>query len=170
MADHVADESLRCRGTVQSADPQNGNVTIAKGKVSRKFKVANDCRTVTVEGMEGSLYDLKPGDKVEVIYGLSGNFPIAYCISEMTLSWEGKLEAIDLLERIVKADDPLGVRQFSLAVPCRIVVGGKKVARLSDLKLGCNYTFAYEQVNGVNVADQICEIAEPGMLGAELTE
>ncbi len=170
VADRVADESLRFEGTVLKVDPQQGSVTIGQGKLARTFAVTDNCKVVAVDGIEGSHFDLEPGDKAAVIYAVSGSSSIASRINKATLSYQGKLEAIDLPERIVKADDPLGERRFSVAADCRIVVAGKPGAQLKDLKLERDYTFTYEQVNGVNVAEQISEALEPGMTDSQASK
>ena len=161
IADHVTDRSLRFQGTIRQVDPNSGRLTIAQGHVAREFTLADDGRVITASGMDGSLYDLQPGDRAAVIYVRSGRSLIAQRISETTLSYEGKLEAIDLPERIVKTEDPLGEQQFSVADQCQIVVGSSHNAQLQDLKLDHNYNFTYELVNGVKVADRITEV--PGL-------
>ena len=162
IADHIVDLSLRYQGTVQSVDPDSNTMTVGQGRQSRTFTLADEGKVVTAEGMDGSLYDLTPGDMVTIIYAQSNHSRVASQIHEMTLSYQGKLEAVDLPQRIVKAADALSEQQFSVADHCRIILAGNKSAQLKDLELEHDYTISYEQINGVKVADRITQVTSPG--------
>ncbi len=158
IADRIADRSSRYQGTVEWVDPNSNTVSVRQGRRSRTFTLADEGKVITAEGMDGSLYDLAPGDEVTIIYAVSNRSLLASQIDEMTLSYQGKLEAIDLPERIIKAADALGEHQFCVADHCRIILGSNKSAQLKDLKLDHDYTISYQQINGVEVAEQITEV------------
>src|SRR5262249_16641210 len=99
-------------------------------------------------------------DQVTIIYQRPGSSPVVYQILEKTTTFVGKLEAIDLPARTVKAKELTGQRKFTLAEGCQILVPGKDDAQLKDLDLAEKYKFTYEAVNGVNVAVRIAPATE----------
>jgi len=160
VADRITEQPLRYSGTVQAVDPKAETLTLEQGvrktgPFRQPLRIANDCKVVLSNGKDGTINDVKPGDQVTIIYQLPGGSPLAHHILEKTTTFVGKLEAIDLPARTVKAKEIVGQKKLTLADGCQILVPGKEDAQLKDLELGQKYKFTYESVNGVNVAVRI---------------
>lgn len=166
VADRIAERPLHYRGTVEKVDRQNGTVTIEEKAMYRTFsshetfRTAGDCRVIRWNGKDGTLDDVRPGDKVAVIYELPGGSPVAYRIKERSSTFVGTVDGIDLSDRTVKAKDMFGNKKFNLADGCRIIVPGQQTGHLRDLGLGQKFKFTYEDVNGVNVVVRIAPTEE----------
>jgi Cu/Ag efflux protein CusF len=189
VSDNIAELALRYGGTVQAFDRKAGTLTVEQDAIillpysatdrtpgtltmdyepvhrtvpfHKKFGIADDCKVILNNGNIGTIADLKPGDKVTVIYELPGGSPVAYRVRENSLKFVGAIDAIDLPERTVKARAMLSEMKFNLADGCRIFINGSQTAQLKDLELGRKYQFTYENVNGVYVVNWISPAHEP---------
>jgi hypothetical protein len=179
VADRIDEEAPLITGTVESVDPKAGALTLAAAPLHRLrlehrvFHTAGDCKIVLWNGKSGTLADVRPGDRVTVVYDVPDSMPTAYRINDGSLIFTGKLEAADLSERTVRVSE----KTFSLADGCRIVTRGQDNAPMAALRLGHDYTFTFHELNGVNVADRVTFSpddktapeglkAAPGMYGA----
>lgn len=166
VANRIDEKPMYCSGTIETIGPKAQTVTITKETVysmasaDKTFNIAADCKVVLRNGKDGVLDDVKPGDRVTAVYELPNGSPVVYRILEKSTTFVGKLEAVDLPARTAKASEFVGGKKFNLADNCQIIVNGKNAA-LTDLKLGQNYIFTYEIVNGVNVADRIAQTMGP---------
>jgi Cu/Ag efflux protein CusF len=161
VANRIALEELRFRGTVRSFDQENRLLTVRDLASSKTFKVPQNCRILIRDGKEGSLDDVKIGHKVSVIYESPADELVARGIEQMSLTHSGSLSAIDTTDRSLKTTQMLGNKRFNLADNCTIIVDGKPGAELKDLRLGDRCLLSYEAVNGVNVVTRIERQAEP---------
>jgi hypothetical protein len=155
IAEQISVEPLHVAGTVEAVNQTARTVTMEEPFHDRTLHLSQDCKIVLWNGKDGTLADLTPGNRVMVSYELPGGSPVAYRIHERTQTYVGKLDAIDLKARTVAASELWGNKQFNLADNCRIMAAGKANAHLSDLQLGHDYRFTYENVDGVNVVDRI---------------
>ncbi len=167
VADRITEQALCYDGRVQAVDQKAGTMMIESKVVFRSFPVhktfsiAPDCKVILPNGREGTLADVKPGDRIALIYELPGGSPVAYQIRENNLTMVGKLEALDLTERVAKASQTFGQKKLNLADHCQVVLAGREKAGLQDLRLGQKYQFTFQEVNGVNVVDRIAQVPEP---------
>jgi hypothetical protein len=80
---------------------------------------------------------------------------VAYQIAQPSDKFTGSVVAIDLEHRTISAKGPVGIKRFSLAGNCAVVMYGKLDAPLTNLGPGQNLTINYDEINGVNVANRI---------------
>jgi hypothetical protein len=171
VADGITEKALHYRGTVHAVDAKTGTVVMDESALvqpfhaPRSFHLAGDCAVMLRDGSKGALSDVRPGDRIAVIYELPNGSAVAYRINEESSTYVGMVEAIDLSTQTVRAKGVFGEKQFELANGCQIIGGEGKAMKLKDLALGRQYQFTYEAVNGVNVADQIA--LPPGAKSAE---
>jgi len=155
VADRIAQEKLRVAGTVRSLDISGNTLKLWDGGRVRTFAVATTCGVKLSAGASGALGDIKPGDHVAITYETPASLWVAYQIDRPSRIFVGTLDAIDLPNRMLKASHYLGSERFSMANDCNIMLDGRHDARISDLRLGTQYEFNYDKVDGVNVVNRI---------------
>jgi Cu/Ag efflux protein CusF len=72
-------------------------------------------------------------------------------------SWTGTVTEVDARERTVRAKKFLSSRTFNIPENCAFSINDKKDAALGDLRPGHKVCFAYQDVNGVLVANRIAQ-------------
>jgi Cu/Ag efflux protein CusF len=169
VADRVEQEPLRYVGMVKAIDPKTHKLTLHHYAMDKTFDIAGDCKVMLRDDRTGSLADVKPGNQVTVIYEIPGDTPTARRIDQTSASFTGRLTAIDLTDRTIKAKHLLGSKKFNLADDCAIVLNGKIDGRMRDLKPGDSLVFSYNDVNGVNVVNRIARAEAPEETPTSLT-
>ena len=156
IANRIGVVPFHLTGTIKSVDQKDRTLTVEETFAPRSFRLASDCHIVLWNDKEGTPADLMPGNIVRLTYELPRGAAVAYRIREESQTYSGKVNAIDLRERTVKAGD----QRFDLGDNCHIMLNGKPNAQLSDLKLNQKYLFTFEEVDGVNVVSRIAPSAE----------
>ncbi|MBU6410578.1 MAG: hypothetical protein KGR98_09335 [Verrucomicrobia bacterium] len=155
VADQVRQEPMSCTGRVKNMDPTAHTLTLQSDLVDRKFQVADDCRVVLRGGKSGSWADVQPGEEVTVTYETPRGTMTAREIAQTSTQFTGELTAIDLDRRTLKARGTFSTRKFMVGDDCAIVINGKSGGTLSDLQPGRDFTFNYDEVNGVDIVNRI---------------
>jgi hypothetical protein len=167
VADRIKQEPMTDQGMVKAIDPAAHTLTLNTGWTDETFRIPDDCAVVLHGNKSGSLADVQPGYYVMVTYELPQDKPVARQIAQTGTTFTGELTAVDLGNRMVKAKSLFDSKRFVLADNCAIVVNGKLDRQLSDLKLGDETSFSYEDVGGVNVVNRIAN--EPTPRQTEIT-
>jgi len=171
VADRIAEKPLHYAGRIQAIDRNGRTIAMEEApfykpfRAPRTFHIATDCKMRLGNHESGTLAALQPGDRISILYERHNGKSVAYRIGDKSMTFKGRLEAIDMSSRTVKAKEMSTRKNFNLADHCQIVVNGKRIAHLKDLVLGHQYQFTYEKVNGVNVLDRIAPI--PGVKPSE---
>lgn len=155
VADSVKQSPMICQGMVRSIDPAMHSMTLRTGSLERKIQIPDDCAVALHGGKSGTLADIAVGSRVTVTYEKPNDKMTARQIAQASELFNGSLTAVDLTERTVEAKAPFGTKTFHLADNCAVVVNSKPDGKLSDLKLGEQLMFNYDDVNGVNVVNRI---------------
>lgn len=161
VADRVVEKALHYRGTVQGLDPKAVTVTMERKElyrtvpVHKTMRIARDRKVILTDGKEGMVSDLKPGDRVAVIYELPDGTAMAYRIRQESATFVGTVDTINLPDRTLTAKNRLSEKEFDLAPRCEIVLNGREHADLKNLAPGQKYRFTYETLNGLNVVNYI---------------
>jgi hypothetical protein len=164
VADRIAERPLHYSGRVHAINEQTRTLTMHEPALYQpfhapeKFRLAADCKVVLGNGRSGTLASIQPGDRITVIYELPGSSPVAYRIRDESLDFVGKLDAMDLSTRTLRAKERDTRKSFDVADHCQIILRGKQNGRLKDLALGDEYRFTYQTVNGLNVVDRIAPV------------
>jgi Cu/Ag efflux protein CusF len=156
VADCVEQRPLQHEGVVRSIDPQQHRLTLGYQAFTATLTIPDDCKIVLRENKPGTLADIKPGHHVTVLFEEPPGRPIARQIAQTSATFTGTLTAIDVSDRTVKAKSVFsGSKKFILADSCVIVLNGKTVGQLRNLKPDDKLTFSYDEVNGVNIVNRI---------------
>lgn len=160
IADRVEERAQRFEGMVVAIDPGKHELTLHKPGLDEQMTIADGCRVTLHGGKAGTLADLHPGNEVTVAYDTPNDTPTAREILLSSVAFTGKLTAMDLDEKTVKARGALGTKKFHLADNCAIVIDGRTDGKLSQLKLNDRLMFSYDTINGVNVVNRIALVTE----------
>lgn len=160
IADRVEQQPMRYEGMVQAVNPAAHTMTVHVTGSDKTFQVPGDCSVVLRGGKTGSVADIQTGDHVTITYETPGNALTAREIAQTSIEFTGRLTAIDLQERTLKAKALFGTKKFNVANDCAIVINGKPGGQLSDLKPDDNLVFSYDEINGVNVLNRIAPVTE----------
>ncbi len=161
VASRIAERRLQNEGIVRQVDVKDRTVTVEAATSRPTFHLTDRCEILLRNGKAGTLADVKPGDKITVLYQLPDHTPVAHRIQEDYLRFTGALNAVDLGARTAKAGQLFSEKKFNLGKGCEVNVAGKEHGQLTDLKLGKRYEFSYADIDGVNVVDHITEVLEP---------
>jgi hypothetical protein len=142
-------------GMVEAVDPSMHTLTLRDHGMDKQFQIPNDCKIVLREGKAGTFDDIQIGNHVRVTYETPNDTLTARQIAQTSISFTGKLTAIDLDERTVKAKTMFDAKKFNVADNCAIVINGKTDGQLGDLKPNDKLVFSYDEINGVNVVNRI---------------
>jgi hypothetical protein len=155
IADRVEQVAMRCEGMVTAIDTNTHILTVRQEGMDRQIQIANSCVVMLRDNKPGGLTDIKPGDQVTVTYEMPYGEKLAREISQTSIAFTGRLTAIDLDQKTVKARGTFDTMKFNLGDNCAIVINGRTDAKLSDLRPNDRLVLNYESINGVNVANRI---------------
>jgi len=119
------------------------------------LQIADGCKIVLRDEKSGTFADIHPGNHVTVTCETPGGTPTARQIALTSIAFTGKLTAIDLGEKTVKARALFASKKFNVADNCAFVINGRTDGKLDDLKPNDLLVFYYEEINGVNVVNRI---------------
>jgi Cu/Ag efflux protein CusF len=156
VADRVTQQPMRDEGMVKSIDPAAHKLTLHTGLfMDQTFQLPADCDVTLHGGKSGAIADLQPGNHVTVTYEVPNGQPTAREIAQTSVTFTGKLTAIDLDQKTMKAKATFATKKFNVGDDCAILVNGKPDGKLTDLRPGESLTFNYDSVHGVNIANRI---------------
>lgn len=155
VADRIEQEPMRFEGTVAAIGPGTHSLTLHRPGLDKELRIAKGCNVMLRDNRTGTLNDIHAGDHVTVTYETPSGLPTARQIALTDAEFVGKLTAIDLNDKTVKATGVFSTMNFSLADNCTIVVNGRTDGKLSELKPDEKLAFDYEPINGVNVVNRI---------------
>ncbi len=155
IADRVEQHAMEYQGMVTAIDPNQHTLTLRRGGFNQPVQIANGCNVVLRDNKAGVLADVQPGDHVTVTYETPNGTPTARQISQTSMEFAGKLTAIDLDQKTIKAKGAFDTVKFNLANNCSIVINGRTDGKLSQLQPDERLLFNYDSINGVNVVNRI---------------
>ena len=161
IADRVTQKPMRYEGMVKAVDSAQHTLTLHAGGSDKTLQIADDCQIMLRNDKVGTYGDIKVGDHVAVTYEKPGDTLTAHRIAQTSITFTGRLTAIDTETRVVKARTTFDSKKFNVADNCAIVINGKPDGHLADLKLDEKLMFSYDEINGVNVANRIAQADEP---------
>ena len=163
IVDRVTQKPMRVEGVVKAIDPATHQVTLSAVFLDKTFRMPADCTVTLHDGRSGSIADIQSGNHVTVTYEVPDGQATAREIAQTSVAFTGKLTAIDLNQKTLRADAGFSSKRFRVANDCSIVVKGQPVGRLTDLRPGKEFTFSYNEINGVNIVNRIAPAASsPG--------
>ncbi len=155
IADRVEQHPMQFDGMVAAIDPGKHMLTLHQRGLDQQLMIADGCSVALRGGKSGALADIQPGEHVTVTYETPNGTTEVRQIAQTSIAFTGKLTAIDLDQKTVKAKDTFGTMRFNLANDCTIVVNGKTDGKLGQLRPNDRLVFNYDSINGVNIVNRI---------------
>jgi len=169
VADRIEQHPLRYVGVVTAIDTNTLSLTLHERGLDRTMSIAQGCTVRLKDDKSGKLSDIQTGDHVTITYERPNELPVAREISQGSVSFTGRLAAVDLEDHTVKAKDTFSTMKFVLADNCTIVHYGKTDGKLSELWPNERLTFNYEPLNGVNIVNRIAPAPEAAQTNSMFT-
>ena len=155
VADRVTQQPMRDEGMVKAINPTTQTLTLHVGITDKTFQIPADCDVMLRGGKSGTIADIQTGNHVTVTYEVPNGKATAREIAQTSVTFTGKLTAIDLDQKTMKASSVFATRKFNVGDDCAVLVNGKPDGKLTDLRPGEKLTFSYDDVNGVNIVNRI---------------
>jgi predicted RNA-binding protein len=160
IADLINQHPMQYEGMVTAIDSNRHTLTLHRNGMDQPIQIADGCNVTLRDNKPGALADVQPGDHVTVTYETPNGTRTARQISQTSIAFTGKLTAIDLEEKTVKAKGSMETMKFNLANNCAIVINGRTDGKLSQLMPDERLSFNYDSINGVNVVNRIAPAPE----------
>ncbi len=160
VADRVTQEPMCIEGTVKEIDAQKRTMTVRHHALDSTFQMPAECRVALHDDKSGTFSDVRVGNHVTVVYEGPRGALVAKKVTQDSIRFTGELIAMDLNDRTLKVRELMTPKQFTVADHCAIVINGKPVADLDELKLGQKFVLDYYDVNGVHIVTRIANAGE----------
>jgi len=156
---HTAPELLPAgiggTGAITPSSQLPHGTTIVALKYPGGVLLAGDRRS-TIENGKGLLENVKPGNRVTIVYEVPDAKLVARQIDQTSKTHIGKLAAVDLTgNTITTGEGAKHDKEFHLTEDCAIMNADKAEGRLKELRVGQKYELSYDEINGVNVVNRI---------------
>ena len=161
VASRISQKDATFTGHISAIDPVKRTFVVRSGLTGKTFVAADDCKIVIRNEGSRGLSDLKIGHKVTVRYASTMQGYLAHKVDQNSLVFSGTVEAVDVTTDTVKAKQFLVGRKFKLGDDCPIIINGMAGGKLSDLRIGDQLLFNYEDVDGVLIANRISRESSP---------
>jgi len=163
IASKLTREQMVYSGKVEKIDAAKRTITVHQRGGTKKFNLPEACTLVlagdrrsTVENGKGLLENVKPGNRVTIVYEVPDAKLVARQIDQTSKTYIGKLAAVDLADnRITTGEGAKHDKEFHLTEDCAIMNADKAEGRLKELRVGQKYELSYDEINGVNVVNRI---------------
>jgi hypothetical protein len=146
--------------TVLSVDPKE-HTLVLDGFFSRKpFNLGDKCACTFLDKGEGTISDLRPGQRVEVDYQEMHNVLVADRVTQEPMSYESTVESCDPVARTITLHARGRDRTFLIAGDCKVLLRGDKSGSLVDIQAGNYVTVTYETPDDKPTAKKIAQTSE----------
>lgn len=155
VADLVTQQPMRAEGMVKAIDLEAHTLTLHLRATDKTFQFPADCEVMMRGGKSGTVADIQTGNHVTVTYEMPNDKPTAREIAQTSATFTGRLTAIDLGQKTLKARSTFDTKKFNVGDDCAILVNGKPDGKLNDLRPDEKLVISYNDINGVDVVDRI---------------
>jgi Cu/Ag efflux protein CusF len=142
-------------GRVVTVDSQE-RVLRVKGLVfSKTFSLGDSCTFALLDPPEGTLGDVRPGQKVTVRYEDVAGVLVADRVEQRALRYEGTVKQVDPKNQVLTVKHRMANKTFHLAEGCQVVLRDGKSGTLAVVQPGEHVTVTYELPNNQPTARRI---------------
>jgi len=144
-------------GTVVSVAP-NERVLDVKGFLFRKqFNLGDSCRYDMVGQEQGTIGDLRPGQRITVSYQNANGVLVADRVTQEPLRETGMVKSVDPNAHLLTLHVGMMDKTYQLPESCGVMLRGDKAGALGDIRVGDHVTVTYEVPGGQPVARDIAQ-------------
>lgn len=158
IAVRVEQQPMRLHGMIRKLDAESRTLTLHQKPFDHELRWTDDCEIILHDDQPGTIADLEIGNQVTVTYEAPDNVLTGRRIEQTSIQYAGTLIAIDLDDKMVKAKSLSGVKKFSVAANCAVLIYGRLDGRLEDLRPEDKLIVSYDEINGVNIANRIAVV------------
>ena len=143
-----------------SVDAKDHMLGLRGAFLSKTFNLGDNCTYTLVDKSAGAIGDLRPGQRVMVVYQESHGVRVANRVTQQPVSYEGTVTAFDAVQRTLTLHGRGLDRTFQIAVNCKVVLRGDTSGTLADIQPGNYVTVTYETPNDKLTAWKIAQTSE----------
>ncbi|MFZ0827097.1 MAG: hypothetical protein WAO02_06715 [Verrucomicrobiia bacterium] len=147
-------------GTVVSVDAKEHLLGLKGTFLSKTFNLGENCSYTLVDKPAGAISDLRPGQRVMVVYQESHGVLVADRVTQQPVSGEGTVKAYDPIQHTLTLHGHGADRTFQIAGDCKVVLRGDKSGGLADIQTGNYVTVTYENPGNKPTAWKIAQTSE----------
>ena len=145
-------------GRIMSVDAQNRTVTVKSWMLSKKeFNLGDNCAYEMVDNRNGTVTDLRPGEKVIVRYQIANGVRIIDRVSQEPVRFTGTVAEIDPTNHTLMLHKPGLDKPMELSGNCRVILKNERTGEISNIRPGDHVTVTYETPDGVPTAREIAQ-------------
>jgi len=142
-------------GKVERVNTDERTVTISSFLRHRTFDLGSDCTITLWNNADGSINDLRPGQKVTIGYQKSHGVLAADHVTQEAMRLRGVVKAIYPAQRELVIRRLDRNEKFVLAENCGVLLYDQKNGQLANILPGDHVTVVYESPSGPDVVRQI---------------
>jgi len=147
-------------GTVMSVNPQEHILSTRELLISRQFNLGDNCAYVLPDNLPGAVTDLRPGERVRVMYQESQGVRAADRVEVVPMHYEGMVKSIDSVNHTLTIRADGFDRDLQIANGCRVVLRNNQSGTLGNIQPGDHVTVIYETPGDQKTAWQIAQTSE----------
>ena len=147
-------------GTVVSVDAKEHTLGLKGTFLSKTFNLGDNCTYTLVDKPAGAIGDVRPGQRVMVVYQESHGVLVADRITQQPVRCEGTVTAYDPIQRTLTLHARGMDRTFQIAGDCKVMLRDDKSGALTDIQTGNYVTVTYETPNDKATAWKIAQTSE----------
>jgi len=147
-------------GTVLAVDLPEHVLHVHGFLFGKSFNLGDHCTYLLPDQAAGNLNDLRPGEKIHVIYQNAQGVLVADRIEQVPMRYEGMVKSIDPVNRTLTVHIRALDRDFQIASTCQIVLRNNLAGMLTDIQPGDHVTVTYETPGDRPTARQIAQTSQ----------
>jgi len=131
-------------GTVRAVDTQEHTLGLKGTFFTKTFNLGDNCTYTFVDKGADKVSDLRPGQRIKVVYQESHGVLVANRVSQEPVDCKGTVRAIDPVQRTITLHERGMDKTFQIAGDCEVVLRDDKTGALADIQAGNYVTVIYE--------------------------
>jgi hypothetical protein len=148
-------------GTVVSVAPQDRMVRVKSGWFfARTFNLGDNCAYAMLGATNGSIADLRPGEKVTIGYQTTQGVHVADYVRQHPLQVDGTVTVVDPGNHLLIVHRRGMDKELRIAEGCKIALRDQRTGSFADIKPGNHVTVTYEIPADVPTAREIAQTSE----------
>jgi Cu/Ag efflux protein CusF len=144
-------------GMVVSVDLQEHTLNVRGFLFNKKFNLGAACTYTLLYNINGTVSDLRPGEKVAITYQNADGVLVADSVVQQPMRYEGMVQAIDPTAHTLTLHFRGADKTIPIASNCVVVLRDEKSGALTDIQTGDHVTVIYETPDDTPTAWQIAQ-------------
>jgi hypothetical protein len=147
-------------GTVVSVDVKERTLGMQGFFSSKTFNLGDNCAFVFVDKGVGMISDLRPGQRLGIVYQEVHGVLVADRITQEAMNYEGTVKTCDQAARLLTFHGRGRDKVFRIAPDCKVIIRGDKAGSLADVQPGHYVAVTYETPDNKPTVRKIAQTSE----------